>query len=101
MLFRNKNKALRVAQWVAIVLGVAHFILMMCFQNGPELAPLVVDFVDYPGFGFASLFMLLGIGTNAAAVVAIIFCSFLYPLVLYYLFKLVWMLVSQSHADAP
>ncbi len=98
MLSKKKDKVLYYARCVAVVAGIAHLILMTLCANGPELAPLTVFFVDYPAIGWGH--WIAGGDADSAVdlVVAAIICSFVYPAILYYLFKLLWMFV-QRRAD--
>ncbi len=90
MATKNTATVLRYARYTAALLGMAHFATMLLFINGPELAPLVADIVDYPAALLTFLIMPSGCDSRVSMTVNAAICSVLYPMVLYYLFKLGW-----------
>lgn len=42
------QRIIKYARWTAVAIGLGHFVLMLFFLNGPELAPIVVYMVDFP-----------------------------------------------------
>lgn len=84
------------ARLIAVAIGVLHFVLMMCFLTGPELAPLGVYLVDYPAYWL--LAPLIGESRETALLLAsAAVCSILYPLTLYYLFKFVIRMIRRNN----
>lgn len=91
----KNDRAIRYARGTAIAIGVAHFALMLFFYNGPELAPLVVCWVDFPVYWLISVIARSGCDDRVALIGSMVICSFIYPAILYSLFKLVWRLSTR------
>lgn len=81
----RRSKASRYAVFIAVAFGLIHFIVLMFFALGPELAPLMVTFIDLPGVCIVELF---GIPEHPGAVIAVIICSILYPAILFFPIRL-------------
>lgn len=60
---------------------------MIWFANGPELAPVMVVWVDFPVVMVITCFF-DGLEETTALVTSAVIASVIYPLVLYKLFKL-------------
>ena len=79
-----------------MLLGITHLMAMLCFQLGPELAPLVVYFVDYPVCFVLGLLVEFE-DERAFLLACLLLCSVLYPIIFYKIARAIILLTTRPH----